>query len=116
MPYVQGSVCAVEPARKQEFIAFSKAFEELAKDFGATRCVDCWQDNVPHGQHTDFFRAVAAKDGEEIVFSWMEFPSKQVADAAMQKMMEDPRMAALGDMPFDGKRMIWGGFIPVSGF
>ncbi|MFT4149955.1 MAG: DUF1428 family protein [Paracoccaceae bacterium] len=115
MTYVTGSVCAVEAGRKDEFTRFSKDFAKLAAEFGATRCIDCWGEDVPHGRQTDFYRAVDAKEGEVVVFSWMEFPSKQVADTAMQQMMDDPRMAALGQMPFDGKRMIYGGFSPVSG-
>lgn len=114
MSYIMGSVCAVEASRKDEFIRFSKAFGELARDFGATRSVDCWADDVPHGKQTDFYRAVDAKEGEVIVFGWMEFPTKDIAEKAMAKMMEDPRMAALGDMPFDGKRMIYGHFTPVE--
>lgn len=69
-------------------------------------------DDVPHGQQTDFYKAVDAKENEVIVFSWMEWPSKEVRDQGMKKMMEDPRMKEL-KMPFDGKRMIYGGFKPV---
>jgi uncharacterized protein YbaA (DUF1428 family) len=71
-------------------------------------------DDVPAGNFTDFRRAVKAEDHEEVVFSWIEYPSKEVRDAANQKMMADPRMRELGDqMPFDSKRMIYGGFVPL---
>ena len=73
--------------------------------------VECWGDDVPDGKITDFRRAVQAKDDEVVVFSWIEYPSKEVRDAAIEKIMTDPRMKAMGEqMPFDGKRMIFGGF------
>jgi len=75
--------------------------------------VECWGDDVPEGKVTDFRGAVKAKDGEVVVFGWFEYPSKEIRDSATEKMMSDPRMKAMGDMPFDGKRMIFGGFVPI---
>lgn len=84
------------------------------KEFGALRVVECWADDVPDGKLTDFRMAVKAEDHEEVVFSWIEYPSKEVRDAVNQKMMSDPRMKEFGDaMPFDGNRMIYGGFSPI---
>jgi uncharacterized protein YbaA (DUF1428 family) len=77
------------------------------------RLVECWQDDVPKGKWTDFFRAVKAKRNESIVFAWMEWPDKKTRDAGHKKMQADPRMALFKDMPFDGKRMIFGGFKPI---
>ena len=85
----------------------------LFKEFGATRLVENWGDDVPEGKVTDFRGAVKAKEGETVVFSWMEYPSKEARDAANEKMMSDPRMKEFGDMPFDGQRMIFGGFAPI---
>ena len=82
----------------------------LFAEYGATRLVECWGDDVPNGKVTDFRRAVQAQAGETVVFSWIVWPSKAVRDAATPKLMKDPRMQPGPDMPFDGKRMIFGGF------
>jgi len=112
--YVDGFVCAVQKDRKDEYKKHVEECAPLFKEFGVTRMVECWEDDVPDGKVTDFRRAVQAKDDEVIVFSWMEYPSKEARDAAGKKIMSDPRMQAIGKkMPFDGKRMIYGGFAPI---
>lgn len=111
--YVQGFVIPV-PADKQD--AYRKMAEDAAdifKDYGATEIVEAWEADVPDGTTTDFRRAVKAEGDEKIVFSWMVWPDKATADAAHEKMMKDERFEALGDAPFDGKRMIFGGFDPI---
>ena len=110
MSYVDGFVAAVPKANKDLYITHARAAAELFLEWGATRVVENWGDDVPHGQTTDFYRAAAAKDDEVVVFSWVEYPDKATRDAVQHKMMNDPAMAAIGDMPFDGKRMIYGGF------
>lgn len=75
--------------------------------------MECWGDDLPDGKLTDFRRAVQAKDDEAVVFSWIEWPDKATRDAGMKKFMQDPRMDSAIEMPFDGKRMIFGGFTPV---
>jgi uncharacterized protein YbaA (DUF1428 family) len=107
--YIDGFVLAVPSANKQAYLASATKFAEIAKEFGATRVVECWGDDVPVGKVTDFRSAVKAVEGEVIVFSWIEYPSKAVRDAAVARIREDPRLSA-GDMPFDGARMIVGGF------
>jgi uncharacterized protein YbaA (DUF1428 family) len=109
MAYVDGFVAAVPAAAKQDYIKHAREAAELLREWGATRIVENWGDDVPPGQHTDFMRAVQAKPDEIIVFSWVEYPDKATRDAAGQKMMSDPRMQAM-TMPFDGARMIYGGF------
>ncbi len=114
MKYVDGFVLAVPADKKETYRKHAAEAAPLFKEFGATRMVECWGDDVPDGKLTDFRRAVDAKDGEVVVFSWIEYPSKEVRDAANQKIMTDPRMQAMGEqMPFDGKRMIFGGFMPI---
>ena len=110
MNYVEGFLIPVSVARKHDYIAQANAAAPLFKDLGATRIVECWADDVPDGATTDFKRAVKAEGDETVVFSWIEYPSKEVRDEANRKMREDPRFKALGEMPFDGKRMIFGGF------
>jgi uncharacterized protein YbaA (DUF1428 family) len=113
MSYVDGFVLAVPTANKEKFLEHAR-IDSVFIEFGALRVLECWGDDVSRGQQTDFFRAVDAKDDETVVFSWIEWPDKATRDAGMKKMMEDPRMdPAANPMPFDGKRMIYGGFVPV---
>lgn len=109
MPYIDGFVAAVPKANKELYREHARAAAELFKEWGATRIFENWSDDVPPGEVTDFFRAVAAKPDEAVVFSWIEYPDKATRDAAQKKMMSDPRMAEM-TLPFDGARMIYGGF------
>ncbi len=114
MKYVEGFLLAVPAAKKAEYLEHAKRAAPIFKEFGVTRMVECWGDDVPDGKITDFRKAVKAEADEVVVFSWFEYPSKEVRDNANQKMMTDPRMKTMGEqMPFDGKRMIFGGFVPV---
>lgn len=114
MPYIDGFVLAVPTANKQAFIDQARQTDAVCLEHGATRVLECWGDDVPAGEQTDFQRAVQAKDDETVVFSWIEWPDKATRDAGMEKMMNDPRMSPENNpMPFDGKRMIYGGFDPV---
>ena len=118
MPYIDGFVIAVPTANKDKFIAHARAGDAVFKDLGATRIVEAWEDDVKDGKLTDFRRAVQATADESIVFSWIEWPDKATRDAATARMMsadfDDPRMdPQKNPMPFDGKRLILGGFVPV---
>ena len=111
MTYVEGFIAAVPTANKDAYLKHASDAAPLFKEFGVTRMVESWGDDVPAGKVTDFKRAVQAKDDESVVFSWFEYPDKVARDAANAKMMSDPRMEDMGaNMPFDGKRMIMGGF------
>jgi uncharacterized protein YbaA (DUF1428 family) len=115
MSYVEGFVVAVPAANKDAYRKHAADASGLFKEFGAARMVEAWGDTVPDGQVTDFRKAVKAEDDEAVVFSWFEYPSKAVRDAANAKMMSDPRMEAMGKtMPFDAQRMIYGGFASIS--
>jgi uncharacterized protein YbaA (DUF1428 family) len=118
MNYVDGFVIAVPTANKQKFIEHAKFGDSLFMEMGAIRVLECWGDDVPDGKTTDFRMAVKANKDESVVFSWIEWPDKATRDAGMAKMMDanfsDPRMdQEKNPMPFDGKRMIFGGFAPV---
>lgn len=111
MNYVDGFVIAVPKANKEKFTHHAKTVDILFKEHGALRVVECWGDDVPDGKVTSFPMAVKCEADEVVVFSWIEWPSKEVRDTGMAKAMADPRMT--DEMPFDGKRMIYGGFEAV---
>lgn len=111
--YVEGFVVAVPTANKEKYRAHAESAVPMFKEFGMTRMVEGWGDDVPDGKVTDFKGAVQAKDDETVVFSWCEYPDKATRDAANEKMMSDPRMAEMGEMPFDGSRMFFSGFDPI---
>ena len=113
MTYIQGFVAAVPTANRNAYLDHARQALPMFKEFGAARMVEAWGDDVPKGKLTDFRRAALQEEGEGVVFSWVEWPSKQVRDAAWQKCSEDPRMQPEGGMPFDGKRMVYGGFEPL---
>lgn len=111
MPYIDGYVIPVRNEDRERFITFARTFDTIFLEYGATRVVECWGDDVPEGKVTDFRRAVQAADGESVVFSWIEWPDRAARDKGMADAMKDPRMQpGGGQMPFDGKRMIFGGF------
>ncbi|WP_066531514.1 DUF1428 domain-containing protein [Erythrobacter sp. CCH5-A1] len=116
--YIDGFVIPVPAENRQAFIDHATTADAMFLEMGALRVVECWGDDVPDGKQTDFRRAVDAEAGESVIFSWIEWPDKETRDACFAKMMSedfsDPRMdQAKNPMPFDGKRMIFGGYVPV---
>ena len=111
MTYVEGFIVAVPTANKEAYRKHAADALPMFKEFGATRMVEGWGDDVPRGKVNDLYGAVDAKEDETVMFSWIEYPDRATRDAAVQKMMSDERMKDMGgDMPFDGKRMVFGGF------
>ncbi|EIM18413.1 DUF1428 domain-containing protein [Pseudomonas chlororaphis] len=111
MSYVDGCVLAVPTANREAFKQHAETAAKVFKEFGALSVVDCWGDDVPEGKLTSFPMAVKFKAEETVVFSWIIWPSREIRDAGMQKAMEDPRLKPDAcPMPFDGQRMIYGGF------
>jgi len=110
--YVDGSVTPVPVENLAAFREMADKCAAILKEYGATRTVDAWGDDVPDGKITDYKGAVKATPDEKIVYSWIEWPSKQVREQGWEKAMEDPRMKGM-KMPFDGKRVIYGGFQPI---
>jgi uncharacterized protein YbaA (DUF1428 family) len=109
MQYIDGFVAAVPTANREKYLRHAKEAAEVFKKNGATRVVECWGDDVPTGKTTSFPQAVKLEPNETVAFSWIAWPSREARDTGMKKAMEDPRMKNT-EMPFDGKRMIYGGF------
>ncbi|PCG13532.1 DUF1428 domain-containing protein [Sphingomonas adhaesiva] len=115
MPYIEGFLTPVPGHRRDDYVAHANAAFAILRDVGVTRLVEAWGEDVPRGTVNDLWGAVDAQAGEAVVFSWFEYPDRATRDAASERMRTDPRMEALGaGMPFDMRRMIWGGFRVVS--
>jgi uncharacterized protein YbaA (DUF1428 family) len=111
MPYVDGFVIAVPTVNKEKYKKHAEEAAVVFKEHGALKLVECWGDDVPEGKITSFPMAVQRKDDETVVFSWIIWPSRAIRDQGMPKVMADPRLQPdKNAMPFDGKRMIYGGF------
>ncbi|MEO7391906.1 MAG: DUF1428 domain-containing protein [Ramlibacter sp.] len=111
MNYVDGYVAAVPTADREKYLRFAQECAVVFKEHGALQVVECWGDDVPEGKVTSFPMAVKRKPDESVIFSWITWPSKAVRDQGMKKVMEDPRFSPeTHPMPFDGKRLIYGGF------
>ena len=111
MAYVDGFVAAVPTANREKFRRHAEAAAVVFKEHGALKVVECWGDDVPDGKVTSFPMAVKRKEDETVVFSWIMWPSREVRDAGMAKVMADPRLQPdKNPMPFDGQRLIYGGF------
>lgn len=112
--YIQGFVIPVPEGNKDSYRAMAEAMNAIFGEYGAIEIVEAWEEDVPDGEHTDFRKAVNAAPGEKIVFSWVIWPDKATFDEAHEKIWRDERMKEPpSGMPFDGKRMIFGGFSPI---
>ena len=114
MAYYEGFIVPVPKVNREEYRRHAADAAPIFHDLGVLRHVEAWASDVPEGKVTDFRMAVEAKEHEDVVFSWFEYPDKVTRDSANEKMMSDPRMKEMGEtMPFDGKRMIMGGFAGI---
>ncbi|MFL4469085.1 DUF1428 domain-containing protein [Tateyamaria armeniaca] len=113
MAYIDMFVAPIAPGNKEAFTKFSKICHEVLIDCGALSVLDAWDDDVPEGDITSFRKAVQASADEVVTAGWIIWPDKATRDTGMEKMMSDPRMNDANPMPFDGKRMIFGGFNPI---
>jgi uncharacterized protein YbaA (DUF1428 family) len=113
MAYVDGFVIPVPQAKREIYIKFAREMDAIWKEHGALSVTECWGDDVPEGKVTSFPMAVKLEPGEAVVFSWVTWPSRAARDEGNQKVMADPRMQTGRETPFDGKRLIFGGFETV---
>lgn len=111
--YIQGFVVPVLPGKKDAYVAMAKEAGEMFQRYGAIEIVEAFEEDIQEGQHTDFRTAVKAEDGEHIVFSWVVWPDKKTCDEAAKRMEENEQMEPPEEMPFAGKRLIYGGFTPI---
>ncbi|WP_010544404.1 DUF1428 domain-containing protein [Sphingomonas elodea] len=112
MAYVDGYVLPVPEGNRAAYTDLARNTAEKLRALGAHQVMECWGQDVPHGKATDFYRATHAEEGEAVVFAWVVWPDKAARDAGWAAMMADPEMEGL-DMPFDTRRMFWGGFEPI---
>ena len=114
MPYIKGFIIPVKASKRTDYEAMARFAAPIFIEHGALQVVENWGDDLPRGKHTDFYSAVNAEQDENVVFSWMIWPSKEVRDAGNAAAMADPRFEDFdfGDA-VDGKRMIFGGFTPI---
>jgi uncharacterized protein YbaA (DUF1428 family) len=109
--YVDGFVLPVPTASKEAYRVHAEEAALIFKEYGALSVVECWGHDVPEGRLNSMHTAVLRQDAETVVFSWICWPDKMARDRGMEAIMADPRMApAMAAMPFDGKRVIFGGF------
>ena len=111
--YVAGFVIPVPEEKIEAYRRWAENGAAIFREYGCIEIVESWEDNVPNGKETDFRRAVNAKAGEKIVFTWQVWPDKATLDSAEAKMRDDPRFEPSGEIPFDPKRLILGCFKPV---
>lgn len=111
--YIDGVVMPVRADGRADYARFAERTGPAFLEYGALRVVDAFGDDISAGKVTDFQRAVHQEDGETVAYGWVEWPDKATRDTGWEKIMADPRMTEAGEPPFDGKRMMFGGFVPL---
>ncbi|MNG02514.1 hypothetical protein D3C85_1492250 [compost metagenome] len=111
MSYVDGFIAAVPTAKREQYLKHAEIAAAIFKENGALSVVECWGDDVPQGKVTSYPMAVKLKEDETVAMGWIIWPDKATRNAGMDKMMQDSRMQPdVNPMPFDGQRMVYGGF------
>lgn len=110
MGYVEGFLLAIPESNKSKYLKMAEEVAQIFKKHGALRVVECWGQDIPDGKLTDFKRSVKLESGENVVFSWVMWPDKKTRDEGSKKVHDDVVKMEQKEMPFDGKRMVWGGF------
>ncbi len=111
--YIAGFVIPVPEEKMEAYRKWAENGAAIFREYGCLEIVESWEDRVPRGKYTDFRRAVDAKEGEKIVFSWQVWPDKASLESAEEKMHKDPRFEISGEIPFDPQRLILGCFEPI---
>ena len=114
MTYIDGFIVPIRDGKVADYTKMAETFARKAREEGALGSFEALGDGLEHGKVTDFYKAVQAEDGENVVFSFVLWPDKATRDKGWEKIMADPEMQpGMQAMPFDGKRMFWGGFKPI---
>ncbi len=116
MSYADGFVAPVPRRKLAAYRQMARKAGKVWREHGALQYVECVADDVKRGKYTSFPRSVKLKRGEVVVFSWILYKSRKQRDRALAKVMKDPRLKKMMDpkaMPFDARRMFWGGFKPI---
>jgi uncharacterized protein YbaA (DUF1428 family) len=110
--YVDGFVVPVPKQNVEAYRRFAEEFGKVWREYGALEVIECIADDVKPGEVTSFPQAVKLEPDETVVLSWIVYESREHRNRVLDKVMKDPRMAKMDpkSMPFDGKRMFWGGF------
>jgi uncharacterized protein YbaA (DUF1428 family) len=111
--YIAGFVIPVPSEKIDAYRRWAENGALLFREYGCLEIVEAWEDRIPTGKLTDFRRAVDARNGEKIVFSWQVWPDKATLEAAETKMQDDARFEISGEVPFDPRRLILGCFTPL---
>ena len=111
--YIAGLVIPVPEDKIEAYRSWARNGAALFREYGCVEIFESWEDHVPEGKQTDFRRAVAARPGEKIVFTWQVWPDKATLLSAEASMHDDPRFEPSGEIPFDAKRLIYGCFAPI---
>ena len=111
--YIAGFVIPVPAEKMEAYRKWAQNGAAIFREYGCVEIVESWEDNVPDGKLTDFRRAVDARPGEKIVFTWQIWPDKATLEAAEARMHADGRLEVSGEIPFDARRLILGCFTPI---